>query len=324
MVLITGGTGFVGSHLIRLLLSKNYPVRAIYRSEVSKLLTAKENEIVDWVQTDLFDIDKLCEVVQGVETVFHCAATVSFDSRRRDELFKVNVEGTANLINAMLDQNCTDIIYLSSIAALGRNAKQELITEKSEWTADSKDNTQYAVSKYKAELEVRRGEAEGLNVSILYPGMIFGKGDWNKGSCAIFKRIYDGFPFYTQGITSFVDVNDVARAMVILKEQPKYGEGYILSEGNYAYKDIFTWMAKGFNKKAPSKEAKPWMSNLVWRWYELKKYFSSKEQTITRETAHSAQSQYYYGNEKFLKAFPSFEYTPIQETIANACTFYMK
>ncbi len=323
MNLVTGGTGFVGSYLIRLLLSKRYNVRAIYRTEISKLLTQEENEQVDWVQTDLFDIDKLCEVLEGVETVFHCAATVSFDSRRREELFKVNVEGTANLVNMMLDQNVSDLIHLSSIAALGRNAKQEPITENTEW-AESKDNTQYALSKYKAEMEVRRGEAEGLNVSILYPGVIFGNGDWNKGSCTIFKTIHDGFPFYTKGITSFVDVNDVVRAMVILKEQPQYGEGFIISEGNHAYKDIFTWMAEGFNKKPPTKLAKPWMSSLVWRWYEFKKLFSSKEQTITRETAHSAQSKYNYQNGKFLYVFPGFKYTPIKETISRACTFYTK
>lgn len=320
-VLVTGATGFIGSHLTKLLLEKDYEVRAIYRKEISTLLSESENSQVQWLQGDVLHIESLQKAIEGVEVVFHCAATVSFDARLREQLMNTNVEGTANVVNVMLDKGVKRIVHLSSVAALGRNSSNEHINEEADWVK-SEYNSQYAISKYHSEMEVWRGVAEGLQAIVVNPGVVLGEGNWNQGSNTLFKTIHDEFPFYTKGITSFVDVKDVAQAMINLLENKLFDERYILSAGNYPYKKIFEMMAKGFDKKAPSREAKPWMIALVWRWYEIKKWFSSKEQTITRETARSAQATYDYDNSKLLKHLPNFQYTPIEQTIGRACTFY--
>ncbi len=320
-VLVTGGTGFIGSHLVRLLLKKGYAVRALYRSEISTSFTTEETERIEWVQGNVLDILSLEKLMSGIDVVFHCAAMVSFDARQRDELMQTNVEGTANIINMMLDHGVDHIVHLSSVAALGRNSNSEKIAEDADWVT-SKYNSQYAVSKYRSEMEVWRGVAEGLKAVVVNPGIVLGKGNWNEGSCKLFKNIYDGFPFYTSGITSFVDVQDVVEAMVGLFEKESFNERFIISAGTYSYKEIFELMAKFFNKRAPHREAKSWMIALVWRWYELKKWFSKKEQTITRETARSAQARYDYNNTKVFKFLPEFQYTPIEETIAQSCRYY--
>ena len=320
-VLVTGGTGFIGSHLIKFLLKKSYGVRAIYRNEKSALLTDEEHELVEWVQGDVLDIHSLQKAMEGMEAVFHCAARVSFDAREKEQLMKTNVEGTANVVNVMLDQGIEKLVYLSSVAALGRNSSAEKINEEADWVT-SKYNSQYAVSKYESEMEVWRGIAEGLKAVVVNPGTVLGEGDWNKSSNKLFKSIFNEFPFYTKGRTSFVDVKDVVQSMLQLFEKEIFNERFIISAGTFGYKQIFDIMAEGFNKKTPSREAKPWMIEFVWRFYEVKKWFSSSEQTITRETARSAQANYDYDNSKILKFLPDFQYTPIEKTIKRACTFY--
>ena len=320
-VLVTGGTGFIGSHLIKLLLQKDYTVKAIYRSEIPSTFSSQENERIDWVKGNVLDMHSLENAMQDVQAVFHCAAMVSFDARQREELMQTNVEGTANVVNVMLDCGIDKIVHLSSVAALGRNSSSEKIDEDADWVS-SKYNSQYAISKYQSEMEVWRGVAEGLKAVIVNPGIVLGEGNWDNGSNKLFKNMHDEFPFYTRGITSFVDVKDVVKAMLTLFENEVFNERFIISEGTHPYKKIFDLMANYFGKKAPSREAKPWMISLVWRWYELKKWFSSKEQTITRETARSAQATYEYDNTKLKKYLPDFEYINIEETIKRACTFY--
>lgn len=322
-VLVTGGTGFIGSHLIKLLLEKEYAVRAIYRTKKSNLLSEAEVKKVEWVEGNVLDIYSLDNALEGISTVFHCAAMVSFDARQKEQLMLTNVEGTGNLVNCMLTKGVKKIVHLSSVAALGRNSSNEKIDEDSAWV-ESEYNSQYAASKYQSEMEVWRGVAEGLETVIVNPGIVLGEGNWENGSNKLFKNIHDNFPFYTKGVTSFVDVKDTVQAMLDLHEAGIVNERFILSAGTYPYKSIFDLMAKYFDIKPPSREAKPWMIALVWRWYEVKKWFSKKEQTITKETARSAQATYDYDNTKLKKLLPNFEYTPIEETIERSCKFYLK
>lgn len=322
MVLVTGATGFIGSHLCKLLLKKNYTIRALFRSAHSPFLTDAENSQIEWIQADVNDVYSLLPSLHQMDAVFHCAATVSFDRRDHKKMMLTNVEGTANMVNAMLDCGVKRLIHLSSVAALGRTSQHEHIDEDADWISGGY-NSQYAVSKYRSEMEVWRGAAEGLQVTIVNPGIVLGEGDWNIGSNKLFKNIYNEFPFYTSGITSFVDVKDVVKAMLLLYENKIYNERFIISAGNYTYKQVFDWMANGFQKQAPRYEAKPWMINLVWRFYELKKWFSAKEQTITKETARSAVAQYDYANDKLKSYLPGFEYTELQQTIQRCCAYYM-
>ena len=263
------------------------------------------------------------EFIAEGDQVFHCAAMVSFDPEKKEEMMHLNEEGTANVVNICLDKKIDKLVYLSSVAAIGRKGNEEEITEENDWE-NSEHNSNYAKSKYAAEMQVWRGIAEGLNAVIVNPSIVLGEGDWEKGSCALFKTVYNEFPFYTNGITGFVDVKDVVKIMMMLMESDVSEERFILSENNYAYKTIFEKMALVMQKKPPTKEAKKWMIALVWRYYKLKSFFTGKPQTITKETALSAQSISNYSTKKLKTFFPDVEFTEMDKSIERIGKYYLE
>ncbi|MBV8254715.1 MAG: NAD-dependent epimerase/dehydratase family protein [Chitinophaga sp.] len=321
MILVTGGTGLLGSHLIRSLVEAGKPVRAIYRKEPAAQLEDIRHKI-EWVQGDILDVVGLEEVMEGIKQVYHCAGMVSF-APGNNSLRKVNVEGTANVVNIALDAGVEKLVHVSSVAALGRAKDGEHISEESEWVP-SKHNSQYAVSKFDGELEVWRGIAEGLPAAIVNPSIILGSGFWEDGSSAIFKNVYKEFPYYTRGVNGFVDVRDVAKAMIMLMDAPVSGQRFILSADNWSYKDLFTSMANALHRKPPVKEATPFMTGLVWRVERLKQMFGGKSPLITKETAHTAQLKVYYDNSKIQQFLPEFHFRSLETTIAETCQDYLR
>lgn len=322
MILVTGASGFVGQHLVRLLSAKEQQVRAVYNTTLpgADLMTLPN---VSWVQADLLDIFSVEEIMQGVTHIYHCAAIVSFDPSRKEQLMHWNVDTIANVVNEALLQNVQKLVYLSSIAALGRSSVVKEITEEEEWE-ESRYNSSYSMSKYLAEMEAWRGAGEGLNVVVLNPGIILGEGDWSKGSAALIDVAYKEFPFYTAGVNSFVDVKDVAQIAWQLMDSNIEGERFIVSAGNFAYRDIFTMMAQALNKRPPHIRASKWMSSLVWRFNWLKSKFTGKTPTLTKETARTAQRQNIYSNAKLLAALQGFGYTPMEETVKRMAAAYLK
>jgi len=325
MILVTGGTGFLGAYIIKHLVIKGYDVRAI-RRENSKLPFFISPDLltnVDWVDGDILDIISLEEAMNGVDMVVHAAAKVSFTGNDRDELFKINIEGTANVVNAALDKNIKRLIYISSVAALGRTSNGETVDEKREWQ-DSKINTNYAVSKYKAELEVWRAMGEGLQGCILNPGTILGYGDWNTSSCAIFKTVYDEFPYYTNGVNGFVYVEDVAMATVQLIESDINFERFVVNGDNWSFRHLFNSIADGFNKRHATINATPSLAAIAWRFEKLKSLVTGKTPLFSKESARVAQSATCFDNSKLLKFFPGFTYTPLEEAVQKICAAYNK
>ncbi|HLY68913.1 MAG TPA: NAD-dependent epimerase/dehydratase family protein [Puia sp.] len=321
-VLITGGTGFLGAYVIKELVQKNYSVRAIRRS--SKLpfyIPPNIFDAVEWIDGDILDVVALENAMKGVDAVMHAAAKVSFTAGGRNEMLKTNAEGTANVVNAAISQNVKKFIHVSSVAVLGRTNSEEHINESNPWKENAL-TTNYAVSKYRAEMEVWRAIGEGLNAVIVNPSTIIGYGDWNTSSPAIFKSVYNEFPWYSNGINSFVDVEDVAKAMVLLLESNINAERFILGCDNYSFRKLFDLIADGFNKKHPSKEATPFLGELAWRLEKVKSFFSGKPSILTKETARVAQSKTYFENEKIKTFLPGFTFTPLEQTISNACKAY--
>ena len=324
MVLVTGGTGFLGAYIIKELVDKRIPVRAIRRKNIlPSFIPASVFNQVEWVEGDLLDLVNLEESMEGVDTVIHSAAKVSFRQYERQEMFRINIQGTANVINLAIEKNIRHFIHVSSVAALGRKANATIITEDKKWE-DNKINTNYAISKYQAEMEVWRGMGEGLQAVIVNPSTILGYGDWNSSSCAIFKTAYAEFPWYTSGINGFVDVEDVAKAIVLLAEKNISGERFILNGDNWSFKQLLTTIADGFGKKHPTKHATPILGSIAWRMEKLKKLFSGESPLLTRESARVAQSKTFFDNGKILKALPGFSFTPLQQTITKACENYLR
>lgn len=321
-VLVTGGTGFVGAYIIKQLLENGYRVRAIRRNSTLPFYIEKEIfEKVEWVPGDVLDIVSLEEAMQGVDTVIHSAAIISFFKKERAHMYQVNVSGTANVVNLALELNVSRLVHISSISALGRTANGEQVNEEKKW-AESKLNTHYGISKYKAEMEVWRAMGEGLNAVIVNPSTVLGFGNWNSGSCAIFKNIYHEFPYYTTGVNGFVDVEDVAKAVVMLMESGLRDERFILNSENKEFREIFYSIADSFKKKRPSKAATAFLSNMAWRLEKIKSLITGKKPLLTRETARIALSKTYWQNGKILEALPGFTFSPIDTIIHAACKKY--
>jgi dihydroflavonol-4-reductase len=311
MIFVTGASGLVGSHLIQSLLNKGQKVRALYRQAVPDFAGAEQCE---WIQGDILDPNGLIEALSGVDYVYHCAAIVSFAPGAAAKMLQSNVDGTANVVNACLVQHIKKLIFVSSVAALGRIRENEAIDESMHWTPAT-SNSVYGQSKYLAELEVWRAMEEGLPMAIVNPVIILGAGDWNNGSSGIFKSAYNEFPWYTNGMSGFVDVLDVVDAMQILMESDVVGQRYILSAENVPYRNIFNSIANAFDKKLPHKKVTPFLAGIVWRLEAIKGMLTGKAPLLTKETAATAQATVRFDNQKFLKTFPNFKYRKVEDTI---------
>lgn len=322
MVLITGGTGFLGSYIIKELVEKNHAVRAIRRSsDLPSYIPAEIFDRVEWVNGDILDILSLEDAMEGVDKVIHSAGLISFSGKDRKKMLSVNVEGTANVVNMALEKNIQRFVHISSVAALGRTLHGGHVNEEKKWE-ESKANTQYARSKFKAELEVWRAISEGLPAVILNPSTILGYGDWNEGSSALFKRVYNEFKWYTSGVNGFVNVEDVAKAAVLAMESDITEERFIINGDNWPFRKLMDTMAEGFGKRKPVKEATPFILGLARNAGKLGSLLTGKKPLLTRESIRVATSKTYFENAKFLKRFPGFAYTPLEQTISQACSKY--
>ena len=327
MILVTGGTGLVGSHLLwHLLAQGEKSIRAIYRTEakikaVEALFLWKNKQAeaikvstdfsqIEWIQADVNDIPALTEAFAGVITVYHCAALVSFNPKRFDELQKINVEGTANIINLCLEHQVEKCCYVSSVAALGDSANA--VTEETHWEAN-KENSVYSISKFASEMEVWRGTQEGLDVVIVNPGVILGEGFYNSGSGSLFSRVQKGLKYSVPGATGFVDVLDVVEAMYLLMQASVKNERYILVGHNLKFKTVLDQIAKALSVKLPSKELKKWQLELAWKLDWFASLFG-KRRKLTKSTARSAYTVSIYENTKLKKEL-DFKYRDINATL---------
>jgi len=315
MILVTGATGLVGSHLLQQLIQAGQSVKALYRNTIPVITNTTG---VEWVKGDILDVVALEESMDQVDQVYHCAAVVSFNPAKKAAMQHTNIEGTANVVNACINKGVKRLLFVSSVAALGRIREDKPINETMNWTPET-SNSEYGKTKYLSEMEVWRGMSEGLSVVVVNPVIILGNGDWDGGSSGIFKSAYNEFPWYTEGMSGFVDVKDVVQAMVLLMNSSINGERFILSGHNALYKDIFGLIAAAFHKKPPHKKVTPLLAAIVWRLEAIKAFFSGKDPLLTKETAKTAAAKVSFNNSKLLEAFPDFRYTPLSETIPRIC-----
>jgi dihydroflavonol-4-reductase len=332
MILVTGGTGLVGAHLLfhimesRSLGSEN--IRATYRTAKSIERTKnlfnlyKKSDLFDaieWIQADITDVPSLEKAFIGIDYVYHCAALISFDPKDEDLIRKTNIEGTANIVNFCVANSIQKLCFVSSIAALGDLAPHEnLITEETEWNPE-KPHSDYAISKYGAEMEIWRGQQEGLKVIIVNPGVILGPGFQNQGSGVLLTKVKKGLSFYTLGNSGFVAVTDVVRIATQLMKSEIHNERFTLIAENIVFQNLLNTIADSFAVKRPNIHASPLFMEICWRIDWIASIVFQQERKLTKATAKASYSKNKYSNEK-IKSTLNTQFLDIHQyikTIAN-------
>ncbi len=321
MILITGATGFLGAELVKQLTSQGLQVRALKREKGKIPELLQGNQDIEWFTADINDLATLEDAFDGITQVYHCAAVVSFDPKDKAKMIHVNIEGTSNVVNLCVEYSAR-LIHVSSVAALGEPKKGAEITEDDYWEYSPHVHT-YAISKYEGEMEVWRGIAEGLDAVIVNPSVIIGANAGFQGSGALFKLVKDGLSFYTNGATGLVDVVDVARCMILLMNSEHHSERYTISAANWDFKRLFSTIAEGFARKAPGREAKPWMLGIAWRAARVASMFTGRSFGLTSDTVKSSISYNYYSNTK-IKDTLGIAFKPLEQSIRETCAALIK
>ncbi|MDP2088473.1 MAG: NAD-dependent epimerase/dehydratase family protein [Flavobacteriaceae bacterium] len=333
MILVTGGTGLVGSHLLYWLTQEQQKVRAIYRNKaglaaVKNVFSYYTSDVelyfssIEWVEADIINVTSLERAFEGITHVYHVAALVSFNPKDYFAMRKINIDGTANVVNLCIERGIKKLCYVSSIATLEKSSKNEPISESSEWNAES-NNYGYAITKYGAEMEVWRATQEGVPVVMVNPGVILGPGFWHQGTGELFKKGFHNFPFYSEGVTGFVGVNDVAKAMILLMKSDVQNERFLLVSENKSFKEILFGMADNFGKKRPFIKVNKLLAELAWMADLLLSKISGREISISKQSARASLNVYEYSSDK-IKTQLNFEFEKMQEVIKATCNSFLK
>ena len=322
-ILITGATGLIGSHLVHHLLQQGYTnLRLLVRPNSDRRLIQEVLHQITLVEGDILDVPDLEAAMEGCRWVFHCAAMISHHPRDRRRMERTNVEGTANVVNVALDFGVERFVHVSSTAALGRRKNLRSINERTEWEPSSW-NSHYAKSKYRAELEVWRGIAEGLPALIANPSVVIGRGPWDRGAQKWFTNAQRGMTFYPPGANGFVGAADVARFLLLLAQQETTGERYIVSSENRAYRDIFNKIADALEQPRPKVAVTPILKSAAWRWEWFKSTLTGELPLVTRETAHNSMRSFWYENTRSVEEL-GFSYTPVDEVIRETADAFLE
>ncbi|WP_194850287.1 NAD-dependent epimerase/dehydratase family protein [Nonlabens antarcticus] len=330
MILVTGGTGMVGSHLLYRFRESEIPINAIYRTEDSINKTravfdsyrkgdaAMVNDI-NWIQADLLDIPSMEDAMEGISQVYHCAAALGDLSF--EEITNINVTGTQRIIDIAIAMKVKKFCYVSSIATLGNPIGSNPITEEDFFNPDAL-NTDYALTKYGGEMEVWRASQEGLKVVIVNPGVILGEGNYKEGSGRIFSKTYQSQPFYTSGSTGVVDVADVVEIMELLMNSEIYNERYIIVAENLSFKPLLTNVARALGKNPPQFKVRKWM---LYGFYALVKIpmILGVTEGISRAQINTLTSDSNYDNTKIKKAL-GYKFRTVSKTIDRISLNYLK
>ncbi|MCK5441054.1 MAG: SDR family oxidoreductase [Maribacter sp.] len=332
MVLVTGGTGLVGSHLLLDLLQNNTPVRAIYREgsnlkrveKVFSYYTEKAQELfqkIDWIRADLNDMDTLDLAFKNVDQVYHAAALISFNPNDYRKLKKINAIGTANIVNLCIFHNVKKLCHVSTIGAIGKSTEGNKATEENDWS--SQEANVYGLTKHRAEMEVWRGSQEGLPVVIVNPGVIIGPGFWDSGSGDLFTTANKGYKYYPPGGTGFITIGDVVKMMTALMQSNIVNQRYIAVADNLTYGQILFKLSKELGKKAPVRKLKIWQLQIGWVFDYLRSLITKKSRKITKKAIRSLMYPEIYENQKIKKAL-GFEFEHLDSTISFSCQKFIE
>lgn len=247
--LVTGATGFVGSHVVKTLNTEGHTVRALHRA--NSKMTALTGAQYESAIGDVTELEALRRACEGVDVVFHVAAVADYWRANKDHMFKVNVDGTKNVLQAAREAGVKRVIFTSSAAAIG--LRPDSPSDETVPFNLPPNRFPYGYSKVLAEQVVQEAVQQGQDVVTLNPVVIMGAGDLNmiSGSFIVQTKRFGAFTTATWGGVAVIDVRDVARYHVIASEKGIAGERYILTTANYSYGELFKKIAEVVNVRPP-------------------------------------------------------------------------
>ena len=308
---ITGISGLVGTSIANRLSSyDNIELRGLHLSGFKPKILLQKN--IEWIQGDLSEVGVLEDFVK--DFVIHTAAIVSFQKKNKDKMFLINVEGTRDLVNNLL-RSKTKLIHISSIATLGRKEGAVDIDEDDFWN-ENLPHTDYAESKFLAEMEIYRGISEGLNAMIFQPSIILGQSERGTSSVSILNQITKMPWFAPQGSTGFVDVEDISTYVYEGIINWKSGSKLILNGVNLSYLSFYQLVLNHLGSKAKVRAGNVSILLFLLPFFRLAFSLIGKPTEISKAAIISTSKSHSYNNTKSIALYGN-KYTPIEKTISR-------
>ena len=319
MILVTGGTGFLGSTLLQRLIDDGQSIIATKRESSIIPEQLKSSSLIQWVDADITDYYALEELVSQVNQIYHCAAVISYHKSDASKMFQTNIEGTKHIVNLCLHHEIR-LVHVSSIAALGTNKQGHPVKENDKWEF-SPNLSKYSLAKYESEMEVWRGIAEGLDAVIVNPSVIMGVGTDKNASKSIFELVKKGNKIYPLGSIGVVDVQDVAKIMMMLMNSEISGQRFILNAENISNRELLEKISSRMNKPAPTIKATPTLLTVAWRVSKALALLQGKKPVLTRETARAATKKLAYDNTKIINTL-GVNFKSVDQIVDEVCQAY--
>jgi dihydroflavonol-4-reductase len=315
--LLTGGNGFVGSHVARLLLERGDELRITHRPRAR--IESLEGLDYEPVECDVRDRRAVRRALKGVSRVFHVAGLVSMRPEDDEELYDVNVRGTRTVMEECLRADVERVVLTSSVAAVGPADPGQTADERQLFTAGHL-GIPYVNSKHEAEVEAFRLAAQGLPLVAVNPCYVFGGGDVYGRATSIVRRFLLGrIPAYVPGALNVVSVEDVARGHMLADEKGLVGERYILGNRNYTLDRLFADLARLSGIEPPALRLSPRVALRLAQALEA----APGRPGVTVQEVQLASQWWTYRNTKAKREL-GFKPTPHEDTIEATVAWYME
>lgn len=309
-VLITGATGLVGNQILQHLLADNFKIYATKRADS---IIPLQSEKINWVEINSIEGNLFKLISESIDFVVHAGGLVSYKKSDAAKIFQVNTEWTSKLANDALVAGVKKFIFISSIAALGKDSNNKFIDENTP-KSEHEFLSNYGKSKRKAEEMLWNLSKEKLPILIFNPSVIIGPANRYQSSAQLLGYVSDQKPFYTKGLINYIDVRDVAKIVVQSLQNKINNKQFVLNAGSISYRDFFRAIAKQLKVKTPSIGVPKFMVVLGAVLENIISILSGKPATLTMETAKMAGNKKIYNAEKAKNTF-NIRYRTLEESI---------
>lgn len=320
-VLVTGATGFIGSSVLRRLTHEGYEPVALVRAKSNLEAISDFVDTVELRYGDVTDADSVANAMKGVKQVYHCAGVARIGPGHDDMLYKVNVEGTRNVLREALRNDVERVVFTSSVSAVGITGSKKPATEDQHWNLD-KLNVPYFRTKHLAELEVAEAVKQGLDCVTVNPSYVFGPGDINFNAGRLIRDLYyRKIPFYPVGGVCVVDIDIVVDGHLAAMKKGRTGERYILGGENITYKMVFDTICNIVGAPKVKLPMLPSLIKLFIKMTENARKLKKVSALINREILASSSNYLYYDSSKARNEL-GLGHKSFEESIRNTFMWY--